>query len=264
MQYRSIMIAIAVLVICACSVSALTISTSKVTTDEGTTSTTSIGEGAVSVQGNSPEDVQNTGDALENEEMMQTLNTEKESTEEIAEEGSESVEAEGEVASNCTGTSGNELIIRFEPESFEDDVGTLDELAMEQAEFEAHSLIQATVLSDLTEMGMPGLQLVQLPDDMSLEEGIAYYESLDNVRFAEPNYHISIYPDDCPEEVNAESTDDVLIETVDENLEGEDLLNEGDDLLNEGEDVRIESGDGFTKTIVESTTPQYRIDSYSF
>ena len=256
MQYRSFMIAIAVLIICACSVSALTIST--VTTEDGKKTTTM--DGSTSTQttstGTQLEDIQ------EDEETALSLDTEEDietDTEESTEENIDTVDAEGEVPSNCVSTSGNELIIRFEPEIFEDIDGTLNELAMEQAEIDAHTLIQATVLSDLTEMGMPGLQLVKLPDDMSLEEGIAYYESLEEVRFAEPNYHISIYPDGCSEETLTEA-DDMLIETVDEQ---EDALTEGEDEPTEKEDVHIESGDGFTRTVVNSERAQVQTTTYT-
>ena len=202
MQYRYSMIALAVLIVCVGYVSALTISTSTVHTEDGTT------QSMTSTVGYS------TSAAAELDENVQESNVEVASITTIEETDMKIMEAEEEQSTNCTETSGSELIVRFEPESFELPDGTLNALAMEEAELKAHSAINATVLSDLTEIGIPGLQLVRLPDDMSLEEGIAHYESLPGVRFAEPNYQISLSSDECAEDdaidISAEtSTSDI-------------------------------------------------------
>ena len=178
------------LIVCMGCVSALTISTSTVSTSTGTEdgTTTSMTSASYSSSTGLNEDVPE----AEVEVASAT------SIEEVDIEVLDDIEVES--LSNCNEVSGAELIVRFEPEYFELSDGTLNALAMEEAEFKAHSAIGATVLSDLTEIGMPGLQLVKLPDGMSLEEGIAHYESLSGVRFAEPNYQISISSDECAED----------------------------------------------------------------
>jgi hypothetical protein len=182
------MIAIAMLIVCVGCVSALTVSTSTVSTKNGDVKSTNSTGGystSTGIDENVPEaDVEIAAITSTEEVDMKALNS----------------------STNCTEASKAELIVKFEPEHFESTNGTLNALAMEEAEFQAHSAINATVLSDLTEIGMPGLQLVKLPDGMSLEEGIAYYESLPGVRFAEPNYQISISSEKC---VEADSIDTV-------------------------------------------------------
>ena len=214
MYYRHIMIAIAVLIVCAVCASALSISTTTVRTEDGemqsTTSTSSRSTGS---------ETMSLGEDVGEEEIVALYEedvSEEDSTEENAEFFSEGV------ANNCIEGYGNELIIRFEPEYFERLDGTLDEAAMEEAELRIHASIKASVLSDLAELGMPGLQLVGLPEGMSLEEGIAYYEALPEVRFAEPNYQISIYPaEECAE---GETTDEITDEPGSEEAEALDEI----------------------------------------
>jgi hypothetical protein len=178
------MTVIAVLFICAGCVSALTISSSVVRTEDGEQTMTSSSQSSVS----SPE----------SEVSVETV----EADVDLLSEGSgEILSAE---STNCTETKEPELIISFQPQIFELPDGTLDQVAMRQAENSVHGAINATILSDLTEQGMPGIQLVLLPEGMSIEEGIAYYESLPEIRFAEPNYQISIYLDECIEAASAE------------------------------------------------------------
>ncbi len=50
-----------------------------------------------------------------------------------------------------------------------------------------NTAINATVVTDYTPYGMAGLQLVQLPVNMTTEQGITYYNTTPNVRYAEPN-----------------------------------------------------------------------------
>ena len=181
------MIALAVLIVCVGCVSALTISTSTVRTEDGAT------QSMTSTSGYSA------STAAELDEHAPESDVEVASVTTIEETDMKTLDAEAEQSTNCTDTSGGELIVRFEPEYFELPDGTLNALAMKEAELKAHSAIHATVLSDLTEVGIPGLQLIRLPDDMTLEEGIAHYESLPGVRFAEPNYQISLSSDECAE-----------------------------------------------------------------
>jgi len=62
----------------------------------------------------------------------------------------------------------------------------------------AHAIIGARVLEDYSSEGMPGLQLVQLPDEMNVEDGIAYYSVKPGIKYAEPDYYrtASVIPDD--------------------------------------------------------------------
>jgi len=215
MQYRYIMLAIAMLLVCVGCVSALTISSSSssstvstgngesqsMTLTNGYSISTGLDENVLDLNENLlEEDIEIASitpiDDLEEGDMVALNDTEEKSSK------------------NCAEVSKAELIVRFEPEYFEFSDGTLNVLAMAEAELKAHSAISATVLSDLTEIGMPGLQLVQLSDDMSLEEGIAYYGSLPGVRFAEPNYQISIYSDECEEDDSI----DILAETSDSDI----------------------------------------------
>jgi hypothetical protein len=193
MKYRYIMIATAMLIVCVVCVSAITISSSIVSTGDGKAQSTTSTSGYSS------------STELHEHHVEVAMITS------IIEEADMKAleETDVELSTNCNEASKVELIVRFEPEYFEDIDGALNALAMEEAGLKAHSAINATVLSDLTEIGMPGLQLVELPDDMSLEEGIAYYESLPGVRFAEPNYQISIHSDECAEDESI----DIVAET---------------------------------------------------
>lgn len=47
--------------------------------------------------------------------------------------------------------------------------------------------INASVITDYTGYGMPGLQLVGLDANMTTEKGIAYYKNVTHVEYAEPN-----------------------------------------------------------------------------
>ena len=196
MKYRYFMIAIAMLLFCVGCVSALTISTTTVSTADGQiTRSTSSSSSTGLDNGVSESDVETKSATTLDEVYVEVLNeNEADISEELETESLEEIEAES--LPNSAEISGFELIVRFEPELFELSDGTLNALAMEEVEFEAHDAIGAVVLSDLTDIGMPGLQLIRLPDGMSIEEGIAHYESLFGVRFAEPNYQISIASDD--------------------------------------------------------------------
>lgn len=203
------MIAVAVLIVCTGCVYALTITTSTVRTENGEVqSTTSSGESAGSKPRSSSENL-----SEESDEVMGAGDEGEECAEGECTEEDVSILNSGEVANRCEGNE-NELIIRFEPEYFGRSDGTFDEPRMEEVALKIHDSIQAVVLSDLVEFGMPGLQLVSLPEEMSLEEGIAYYEVLPEVRFAEPNYQISIYPaNGCAKD---ESIDEITGESIGE------------------------------------------------
>lgn len=50
-----------------------------------------------------------------------------------------------------------------------------------------NAAINATLVTDYSPFGMYGLQLVELAGNMTIEEGITYYNTTPNVTYAEPN-----------------------------------------------------------------------------
>lgn len=207
------MVAVAVLIFCSSCAYALTISTPTVRTEDG-----EVQDGqqhylsAGSKTRSSSEDLSEKSD-----EVMVAGDEEEECTEDECIVEDVNILSSDGVPNTCEG-NGSELIVKFEPEYFERSDGTLDELIMKEVELEIHGSIHAVVLSDLVEFGMPGLQLVRLPEEMSLEDGIAYYEAFPEVRFAEPNYQISIYPaDEC---AKSENTDEITGVSVEEEADG--------------------------------------------
>jgi len=100
------------------------------------------------------------------------------------------VKKEGETVTTPVGDVQNEsmqgeLLVRFNPELW-------NTTALQAAANASHAYIGATVKTDYNELGLPGLQLVQLPPGMTLEESIAYYQSLPYVKYAERNVVYSI------------------------------------------------------------------------
>jgi subtilisin family serine protease len=53
----------------------------------------------------------------------------------------------------------------------------------------AHSLLGADVVEDLSDL-VPGMQVVELPEGVSVEEAVDYYNGLSGVEYAEPNYYV--------------------------------------------------------------------------
>ncbi|PKL59037.1 MAG: hypothetical protein CVV33_09815, partial [Methanomicrobiales archaeon HGW-Methanomicrobiales-4] len=53
----------------------------------------------------------------------------------------------------------------------------------------AHATINASVTRDYTAEGMPGLELVHLPETMPVEDAISYYQGVPSVAYAEPDYY---------------------------------------------------------------------------
>lgn len=78
-----------------------------------------------------------------------------------------------------------ELLVRFNPELW-------NMSALKAAANASHAYIGAMVKTDYEELGLPGLQLVQLPPGMTVNDSIAYYQSLPYVKYAEPNVVYSI------------------------------------------------------------------------
>lgn len=62
----------------------------------------------------------------------------------------------------------------------------------------AHATIGARVLEDYSAEGAAGLQLIALPDGMSVNDGVAYYSAKSGIQYAEPDYYrtLSVIPDD--------------------------------------------------------------------
>ncbi|HWQ62960.1 MAG TPA: hypothetical protein VN429_00990 [Methanospirillum sp.] len=50
-----------------------------------------------------------------------------------------------------------------------------------------NAAIHASVMTDYTAYGMPGLQLVSLQPNMTTQQGLTYYRNVTNVLYAEPN-----------------------------------------------------------------------------
>lgn len=78
-----------------------------------------------------------------------------------------------------------ELLVRFAPELW-------NQTSLQSAAAASHASVGAAVLTDYDELGLPGLQHVLLPPGMSAEDGIAFYESIPYVQYAEKNYEYSI------------------------------------------------------------------------
>ena len=92
-----------------------------------------------------------------------------------------------------------EILVRFDPDLW-------NMTALRSAVNASHASIGAIVKTDYNELGLPGLQLVQIPPGMTINESIAYYQSLPYVKYAEPNLIYSIESDPGQDEGNANNT----------------------------------------------------------
>ena len=54
-----------------------------------------------------------------------------------------------------------------------------------------NTAVNATLVTDYTPYGMPGLQLVNLQKNMTVNQGIEYYRNVTYVLYAEPNVQYS-------------------------------------------------------------------------
>lgn len=79
-----------------------------------------------------------------------------------------------------------ELLVRFNPEAFPTNG------SREAFEMQTNAAIGAFMITDFTSQGITGLELVRLPQGMTTQEGIAYYESIPTVLYAEVNAVYSI------------------------------------------------------------------------
>jgi thermitase len=75
----------------------------------------------------------------------------------------------------------NELIIQFKPEL------TNDPISFATISNATSSGINATIVEDYGGIGMPGIQLIRLPENVSVESAIQYYLSCPAILYAEPN-----------------------------------------------------------------------------
>lgn len=79
-----------------------------------------------------------------------------------------------------------ELLVRFDPLAFPSNG------SREAAEIQANAVIGAVMITDFSDDGLAGLQLVRLPPGMNTSEGIEYYQTIPTVMYAEPNAVYSI------------------------------------------------------------------------
>ena len=79
-----------------------------------------------------------------------------------------------------------ELLVRFNPEAFPTNG------SREASEMQANAAIGAVMITDFTSQGITGLELVRLPQGMTTEQGITYYQSIPTVMYAEVNAVYSI------------------------------------------------------------------------
>ncbi|MBP7299766.1 MAG: hypothetical protein KA967_05160 [Methanoculleus sp.] len=109
----------------------------------------------------------------------------------------------GESPSLLTATSDRPLykpgsiIVRFKPDIASSPV------RLAQASNAAHTQLGATVTTDYSNIGLPGMQALHLPDGVSVAEAVQIYSRNPNVLYAEPNYYY--YVDIVPDEVHSQN-----------------------------------------------------------
>jgi len=79
-----------------------------------------------------------------------------------------------------------ELLVQFNPSAFPNNQ------SMQAYSMQTNAAIGAVMKTDYSQQGMNGLELVKLPPGMTVEQGIAYYQSLPYVKYAEKNAVYSI------------------------------------------------------------------------
>jgi thermitase len=101
---------------------------------------------------------------------------------------SHEIETVGDINGTTIHYVKNELIIQFKPEFLKDPISyaTISNTT--------HAGINATVIEDYGSIGMPGVQLIQLPENIPVERGIEYYLSCPSILYAEPNEISEIAP----------------------------------------------------------------------
>lgn len=79
-----------------------------------------------------------------------------------------------------------DLLVRFNSSAFPNNE------SMEAASMQANAAIGAVMITDYSSQGINGLELVRLPPGMTTQQGIAYYQSIPSVMYAEVNAVYSI------------------------------------------------------------------------
>lgn len=81
---------------------------------------------------------------------------------------------------------------------YETDDRTMASDSFSSTALSANAVIGATVTQEFTDGVLPGCQVVSLPDDMTVDEAVKYYDSQPGVAYAQPNfiYTIDAVPND--------------------------------------------------------------------
>jgi len=85
------------------------------------------------------------------------------------------------------------IIVRFQPEVAED-ISLLSETA-----WRVHARHGTSVRRDFSDDGLSGLQVIELPEDLSVSDAIGLYRQDPDVLYAEPDYYC--YPDRVPNDL---------------------------------------------------------------
>jgi len=85
------------------------------------------------------------------------------------------------------------VLVRFKPEKLE---ARTDSTAIPDIAASAHAKVGATVVEEFK--GVPGLQLVRLPEGVTVPDAVVTYRQNPNILYAEPNYirHADVIPND--------------------------------------------------------------------
>jgi len=87
---------------------------------------------------------------------------------------------------NSTPVNQVQLLVQFKPSVF------ADQDKYPPYTNQIHLSMNATLLHDYTKEGLKGLQLIELPVNMTAREGMVEYRNLTGILFAEPNYQVHL------------------------------------------------------------------------
>jgi PKD repeat protein len=90
----------------------------------------------------------------------------------------------------------NQVVIQFIPEI------AANQTALENISRSLLMGIDGEILEDLSAYGMPGIQLIKLNSNISVEDAITYYQKSPYIKYAEPNYIINTLPEPNNPELN--------------------------------------------------------------
>jgi hypothetical protein len=97
-----------------------------------------------------------------------------------------SSQGSGTIPSTSAGNnSAGDLFVRYNATAFPSPA------ALQVYANTTNTAINATLVTDYTPYGMSGLQLVNLHENMTVDQGITYYRNVTNVLYAEPNVKYS-------------------------------------------------------------------------